>query len=83
MEGIPVSQWVDFIERLYTAKRKIDKRISKLGGDSAGFAVSWRTLQVEDVSGVALTGPLVVTARTKHLPPRGRRNDNLLSRHSS
>ncbi|GEM06713.1 phoX domain-containing protein [Rhodotorula toruloides] len=32
VDGVKVAEWVDFIERLYTAKRKIDKRIDKLGG---------------------------------------------------
>lgn len=34
VEGIKVAQWIDFIERLYTAKRKIGQRIEELGGDS-------------------------------------------------
>ncbi|GAA5881406.1 hypothetical protein JCM16303_000166 [Sporobolomyces ruberrimus] len=34
VEGVKVAQWIDFIERLYTAKRKIGQRIEELGGDS-------------------------------------------------
>ncbi|BGO97035.1 PhoX domain-containing protein [Rhodotorula toruloides ATCC 204091] len=33
VDGVKVAEWIDFIERLYTAKRKIDKRIDKLGGN--------------------------------------------------
>ncbi|BGP30845.1 tRNA (guanine-N(7)-)-methyltransferase (tRNA(m7G46)-methyltransferase) [Rhodotorula toruloides] len=33
VDGVKVADWIDFIERLYTAKRKIDKRIDKLGGN--------------------------------------------------
>ncbi|GAA5943220.1 hypothetical protein JCM3775_004540, partial [Rhodotorula graminis] len=32
VDGVKVADWIDFIERLYTAKRKIDRRIGKLGG---------------------------------------------------
>ncbi|GAA5906735.1 hypothetical protein JCM8208_006373 [Rhodotorula glutinis] len=32
VDGVKVADWVDFIERLYSAKRKIDRRIVKLGG---------------------------------------------------
>lgn len=39
VDGVPVAQWIDYIERLYAAKRKIDKRISKLGGGTLGMPV--------------------------------------------
>ncbi|GAA5828421.1 hypothetical protein JCM11251_006238 [Rhodosporidiobolus azoricus] len=32
VEGVKVIDWIDFIERLYAAKRKLDRRIVKLGG---------------------------------------------------
>ncbi|GAA5865678.1 hypothetical protein JCM3774_004963 [Rhodotorula dairenensis] len=37
VDGVSVAQWIDYIERLYAAKRKIDKRIHKLGGGSTGL----------------------------------------------
>ncbi|BGP46842.1 tRNA (guanine-N(7)-)-methyltransferase (tRNA(m7G46)-methyltransferase) [Rhodotorula kratochvilovae] len=44
VDGVKVVEWVDFIERLYTAKRKIDRRIAKLGGtDYQGRAPSVMT----------------------------------------
>lgn len=35
-----MAQWIDYIERLYVAKRKIDKQITKLGGETSGLTVS-------------------------------------------
>ncbi|GAA5932311.1 Mdm1p [Sporobolomyces koalae] len=35
VEWVKVSHWIDFIERLYSAKRKIGKRIEELGGITA------------------------------------------------
>ncbi|GAA5850994.1 hypothetical protein JCM9279_005252 [Rhodotorula babjevae] len=32
VDGVKVANWIDFTERLYSAKRKIDRRIAKLGG---------------------------------------------------
>ncbi|GAA5943128.1 hypothetical protein JCM10213_006220 [Rhodosporidiobolus nylandii] len=32
VDGVKVTDWVDYIERLYSAKRKVDRRIAKLGG---------------------------------------------------
>ncbi|GAA5909872.1 hypothetical protein JCM6882_002038 [Rhodosporidiobolus microsporus] len=32
IDGVKVAEWIDFIERLYAAKRKLDRRIVKLGG---------------------------------------------------
>jgi sorting nexin-25 len=32
VDGVKVSEWIDYIERLYSAKRKADRRIGKLGG---------------------------------------------------
>ena len=40
VEGVTVAQWIDYIERLYVAKRKIDKQITKLGGETSGLTVS-------------------------------------------
>ncbi|KWU43550.1 hypothetical protein RHOSPDRAFT_6020, partial [Rhodotorula sp. JG-1b] len=37
VEGVTVAQWIDYIERLYVAKRKIDKQITKLGGETSGL----------------------------------------------
>ncbi|GJN87525.1 hypothetical protein Rhopal_000476-T1 [Rhodotorula paludigena] len=34
VDGVPVAEWVDYVERLYGAKRRIDRRIAKLGGPS-------------------------------------------------
>ncbi|GAA6050922.1 hypothetical protein JCM3770_002539 [Rhodotorula araucariae] len=55
VEGVKVADWVDFIERLYTAKRKIDRRIAKLGGtDYQGRAPSLMASPDSHVSPVAL-----------------------------
>ncbi|TKA57510.1 hypothetical protein B0A53_00741 [Rhodotorula sp. CCFEE 5036] len=37
VEGVTVAQWIDYIERLYVAKRRIDKQIIKLGGENSGL----------------------------------------------
>ncbi|GAA5905254.1 Mdm1p [Sporobolomyces salmoneus] len=34
VEGVKIAQWNDYIDRLQTAKRKIDQRIEELGGTS-------------------------------------------------
>jgi sorting nexin-25 len=45
VEGVTVAQWIDYIERLYVAKRRIDKQIIKLGGENSGLTVSMGFLQ--------------------------------------
>jgi len=35
VDGVKVAEWIDYIARLNSAKRKIDKRIDHLGGNSA------------------------------------------------
>ncbi|GAA5874051.1 hypothetical protein JCM1840_006129 [Sporobolomyces johnsonii] len=57
VEGVKVADWIDYIERLYSAKRKVDKRIVQLGGGTA--------------STVAGSSATLIRVRTNH-PPRQR-----------
>ncbi|CEQ41403.1 SPOSA6832_03111, partial [Sporobolomyces salmonicolor] len=43
VEGVKVADWIDYIERLYSAKRKVDKRIAQLGGGTASTQPSYAT----------------------------------------
>ncbi|GAA6034337.1 hypothetical protein JCM8097_002675 [Rhodosporidiobolus ruineniae] len=52
VQGVKVSEWIDFIERLHSAKRKVDRRIVQLGGEV-------RSSRASEAASAAYNSPII------------------------
>lgn len=81
VDGVKVAEWIDFIERLYTAKRKIDKRIDKLGGNqglSVRTATPRQRLHLECLRGFLQRAPSILGNLNSHLDSPVKLSDMLV-----
>ncbi|GAA6001982.1 hypothetical protein JCM10207_003023 [Rhodosporidiobolus poonsookiae] len=54
VDDVRVAEWIDFVERLYAAKRKVDRRIVKLGGTVGSSRASIAPVQAGQVASFGL-----------------------------
>ncbi|GAA5852722.1 hypothetical protein JCM8547_002603 [Rhodosporidiobolus lusitaniae] len=68
IDGVKVAEWIDFIERLYSAIRKVDRRIAKLGGVVGSSRASVVVNNdLHNKSAVSLRGILLEPAAVSYL----------------
>lgn len=78
VDGIKVAEWLSFVERLYGAKRKADKRIAELGGPGSSVSLRPRSQRlgtercrlISARFGLQFCDTRRFTSRSLHLPPR-------------